>query len=238
MRPPHANWHDVVFLLKELCTDPTGPDVERAWRAIKIATEDLTDKLAQPDGHLWKRVEKLMAKAEAERLKSLTAQQDNAASDLAFIPDVPPFPSQEEDRCTLDIGADRSNLLQSHLPQNSPEGILGNGPTSFLSTADIPAADDTMFIGGQPHSERPGYSGAVLSFHAANSTSCPTMPGFNDRLTDPFRSRGAVNHVTDNSLDWVMLDDMAQQAVPQMGRPAHRDSDEFPNGVSEWVDWV
>jgi len=226
-----------VFLLKELCTRSTGPDVERAWSAIKIATEGLADRLTQSDGHLWKRVERLMAKAEAERLKSLTAQQENVASDLAFIHDIQPFPAQEEDLRALDVGPARLNPLHSHVPQNSPEEILGKGTTSFLPTPDIPTAEDTLFTNGHPHSERPGYSGGGFGFHGASRTTCSTTPGFGDRLHDPFSSRGTMNHGTDNSLDWVMLDDMAQQAVSQMGRPAHRDSDEFPNGVSEWVDW-
>jgi hypothetical protein len=47
-----ASWHDIVLHLKGLCVRQTGPDVERAWYAIRKATEGLSEKMAPLDGHL------------------------------------------------------------------------------------------------------------------------------------------------------------------------------------------
>jgi hypothetical protein len=223
-----------VFLLKELCARPTGPGVERAWRAIEAAAERMSDKTAQADGRLWKRVQRLMAKAEAERLKALTEQQD--ASSVSFGQDVRPFSVPDGGLCVLDIGTETANPSHSHVAQNGPESTLEKGATSFLPTPGIPTAEDPVFIGGHPPSESPGYSGLGLQFHGTDNL-CSTTSSVGDYFTDPLSSRGAMSHGADNSLDWVMLDDMEHQAVPQMGLPVHRYSDEFPHGVKEWVDW-
>lgn len=223
-----------MFLLKELCAHPTGPEVERAWTAIKVATEGFSDKVSRSDGHLWKRVERLMAKAEAERLKALAEQQDSIPSDAGFMSNQP-FLSPEDGLPQLGVGPDGLNSLNTHHPGEIP------GESSFLSAPDIPAAEDALFIA---HPEPPGYSEAGFRFHGENSAMCSANPGF--VTSHPFGSpAAATDH---NSLDWVMLDDMAQ-AVSQRAPPDllnsaqgplqdHRNSDEFLNNIVRGTDWM
>jgi hypothetical protein len=222
-----------VLLLKELCVRQTGPDVERAWCAIKKATEGLSEKMAQSDGHLWKRVERLMVKAEAAKLKALEDEQERISSGLTFIQDALPV---EEGLRGVEASADQLNPLHAHAPQTGPEEFLPDGNASYLPNAEIPAAEGVLFVGGNSLSERPGYSG-VEYVQEAPPAQCSATPAFSNPLTDPFGSLGVINHGPNNdSLDWVMQDDITHQLVSPRGL-VDRDLDGYPNTLGEWSNY-
>jgi hypothetical protein len=201
--------------------------VERAWRAVKVATEGLSDKIARSDGHLWKRVERLMAKAEARRLRALAGQEEHLVSDPALIQDTQPFPGHDGDLRPFEIGAESLDALGARAPHGEPTEPLGDADTCYQPNPRIPT-EDVMYIGGP--SENAEYSTVAFGVQAANPALCSAVSEF----TDPFSSLGGMGHAAGtDSLDWVMQDDMGNQlGFPQ---PTNSDLDEFPITLGEWA---
>jgi hypothetical protein len=192
--------------------------------------------MAQSDGHLWKRVERLMVKAEASRLKAETDQQKHLSSEPTFTQGANEPPVHDGLR-GFAAGAIQ-NPLHAHVAQNGTPEFLQEGSTPYLLNPDVPAAEDVMFIGGDPLSQSQGYSGVEYGVQEAPPTLCSATPAFNNPLIDPFSSLGVINHGADSdSLDWVMQDDVAHHLVSQRGL-VDRDSDGYPNALGEWANYL
>lgn len=206
-----GNRHDIMFLLKELCVRQTGPDVERAWRAIRRATEGVPDQVPKSDALFWKPLQKLMAKAEAERQKALTEQHIDSTNTQSF---PAPGPLRFEFR------ADCSDPLHT----NAPPGLHEADPF-YLLNPEIPAAEDSSFVCNPLHS-RASFGGPAP--YSASEFINPSA--------DQFSSVSNVNLIIDDhSLDWVMQDDMAHQLVLQAELPVNGNSDEVPNALGSWA---
>ena len=230
-----GNRHDIMFLLSELCVRQTGPDVERAWRAIRIATEGVPDQLPKSDAHLWKPLQKLMAKAEAERRKALTEQREHIPSNLTPATNTQPFPAPEEQPLGFDFRINGLDPLHTNAPHNGPPELHEADPF-YMSNPGIPAAEDSPFIGNPPHSDHAGYSRASFGAHGVNPAPYSATSEFSNPLADQFSSLSNINTRTDSdSLDWVMQDDMAHHLVLQAELPANGNSDEFPNALGRWT---
>lgn len=68
----YVQWHALAFVLSQLCTRTTGPEVDKAWSIIEGVFEDWGGTVSSNQrGMLWKPLRKLMAKARAERSKAL-----------------------------------------------------------------------------------------------------------------------------------------------------------------------
>jgi len=106
----YVQWHPLAVVLAELCVEPGGPYVDRAWAAIDTMMERLGDRIADSrKGTLWRPLKKLHVKAQAAR-----------ARHERMHPEQAPQPRQEQ--------------LQQDIPRSS----TGLSDISTLKLEDAP----------------------------------------------------------------------------------------------------
>jgi hypothetical protein len=234
-----GHWRDIAFLLSELCVRPTGPNVERAWRAIRLVTSGRPDFISKSDAHLWKPLQRLMAKAEAEREKALTEQRENVEKDLNFIKNNQSFPRPEEQLLNFDFGVDRPYPLHMNVAQNGTAEPTREADTRYLSNSEIPVSDHASSLGVPIHAQHLEYSRVTFGAPVANPEPYIGISEIDNPFAAPYSSSSNINIMTDNDpLDWVMQDDMAQQLVLQPGLPTNGSSDKgFPEFLGGWSNW-
>ena len=71
----YVQWHALAFVLSQLCTRTTGPEIDKAWMVIEGVFDDWGGSVSSNQrGMLWKPLRKLLVKARAERAKALQQQ--------------------------------------------------------------------------------------------------------------------------------------------------------------------
>ncbi|RVX69623.1 hypothetical protein B0A52_06687 [Exophiala mesophila] len=84
----HMQWQSVAFVLSELCVQPQGPHVERAWKAIESVYYEELGKATHQKGMLWKPLRHLMSRAKMMRAKQQPlpepGSQDASGQDMIF----------------------------------------------------------------------------------------------------------------------------------------------------------
>ncbi|GAB7350167.1 hypothetical protein MBLNU459_g0832t1 [Dothideomycetes sp. NU459] len=80
----YMQWHALAFIMVELCHRTRGPLVDRAWMAVEKVREDHWGEMSpgSNNGHLWKPLMRLFAKAKAARAQAL---QEDAAQRTSGI---------------------------------------------------------------------------------------------------------------------------------------------------------
>lgn len=73
-----CQWHPLAVALAELCSQTQGPLVQRAWTIVDEVFEPWAANIADSKrGMLWRPIQKLMAKAQRNRLKGSLMSGDN-----------------------------------------------------------------------------------------------------------------------------------------------------------------
>lgn len=106
----YVQWHPLAVVLAELCVEPRGPHVERAWTAADFVMTRLGDRIAHnQQGSLWRPLKKMYAKAQAVK-----AHHQNKPLERLY-----PERSQPMDNCvpSIEMNGIRSlNLGDLSLP--------------------------------------------------------------------------------------------------------------------------
>ena len=228
----YVQWHAIAFLLSELRVRTTGPEVERAWRAIEFVTnrkwaDDLaTNKLKS---HLWKPLKKLMAIAKAERDKELEIERQNAQLQLQAQAE-----SQRLDPIdpimSVDLGVERLY---------PPELFAGSQSNGFHNTwvdpfnpsaniGQISAAIPNNFQTSMPTAT--GSDGFPLS---SNGSADWTNFG----VTDPSQTSPIMPST--GSVDWENWDNLVQEFGMEVDQPQQPDGAPGPysstfGGITQW----
>lgn len=117
----YVQWHPLAVVLAELCVEPGGPYVDRAWAAIDTMIERLGNRIADSrKGTLWRPLKKLYAKAQAarawyERTHPNQARQPRCPTGLTDVStlkleDGPPPPPLSAVPPSLPIAEDMAGL--------------------------------------------------------------------------------------------------------------------------------
>lgn len=66
----YVQWHPLAVVLAELCVEPGGPFVDRAWAVVNRMMSRLGDRIVDSKkGTLWRPLKKLFAKAQAAKVR-------------------------------------------------------------------------------------------------------------------------------------------------------------------------
>lgn len=83
-----VQWHPLAVALVQLCSQTTGPKVEKAWSVVEQVFDLIGDQVADNrKGNLWKPIKRLLSKAQAARAQAI--QNDMANPQMAEFNDTP-----------------------------------------------------------------------------------------------------------------------------------------------------
>ena len=231
-----VQWHAIAFLLSELCVRTTGPEVERAWRAIDLmVTRKWDDGNANSKlkGHLWKPLRRLMAKAKAEREKALERETASTESTLSAEPSQPPVvPGGQENLMNLDFGVDRlypTLSSASELKEGDPtvwQGPNVQNPPPILGQPMSMDITHPLVLTEPLQSPLPGFIGPEQF---------TTQPGFGDTwmTTNDMSNNGLF----DEGLNWENWDDMVQEFGMQTESVSNGHSANTPSVFGSGANW-
>lgn len=147
----YPQWHPLAVALAELCSQTSGPLVDRAWAVIDSVVGQWSDQIADTKaGTLLRPIKKLLKKARAARAQAqlsqldlnkepteAPAQQQTPAQTPAVVIDFPP----------ADVGGPLPLMRPSPYEEDrnvSPNDIFRapNGPFDFDFSLDIAATQD------------------------------------------------------------------------------------------------
>ena len=124
----YVQWHALATTLTELCVQTKGPLVKRAWRIVDAIFEVTAARIADSrNGLLWRPMKKLMARAQAKRKETETA---NVSTTFSEQQPLPQFDS---------LAFNEPNLISP--PVNSPSSTDGID----LNSLNQPSLTETQF---------------------------------------------------------------------------------------------
>ena len=180
----YVQWQALVFLLSQLCSRTTGPEVDKAWSVIDSVFDEWGGVVASTRrGMLWKPIRRLMTKAKSERARALERQAS--------------FPLDGS------LGPAMSTVMKSE-----PSSSL---PTN--ESNDFPGFDPSLSMSSDPLLQQPVGPGSMQTMQTepfvpmnttpadANSTEQWVMDD-SGLAQDPFGADGTVN--------WAGWDDLVK----------------------------
>jgi hypothetical protein len=197
IRPVRGLWHDTAFLLSELCVRRTGPDVERAWTIVR---QVIAMQLSSPpvlESHLWKPLQRLMARAEEERMKADI--ENPQVADYSFLHEhsaMPPMnqpvtdfsPSQQDENNQFFLNTEWKLPTSTDPlpPQLSASSGLAEDPyfpeQPFVFNQQAFAASNDQYL---TSSHNLGLFPPNPLFSTANVQTSPLSSGFTPIWPDP-----------------------------------------------------
>jgi hypothetical protein len=207
----------------------TGPDVERAWKTIELATSEQSDEFMKLAAHLWKPLRKLLARAKHHREQSIAG--------TATAPKAENVPSEPQPLVNMDIGANSlypavqvpgfapsvatQDQLSGVWPSIEPVG-MAPGPNA---PAAIPPAHYAMM--GNSQSLSPGTLPNLDAQFGLDDWNNVNMVGVN-----------STTAMGDDSLNWATWDDMVQDFGIQNSGPANGQTSEIvPSFFGSGTNW-
>lgn len=130
----YVQWHPLAVVLAELCVEPGGPYVDRAWAAIDTMMERLGNRIADSrKGTLWRPLKKLHAKAQAARARYEIMHPDQAKQE-----------QRDKPTCSTTGLAEMSTLKLEDAPQLPPD------PMAMVTTEGMVSLDYAAAYGALP----------------------------------------------------------------------------------------
>jgi hypothetical protein len=207
----------------------TGPDVERAWKTIELATSEQSDEFTKLAAHLWKPLRKLMAKAKHQREQSVAGE---SATQVEKVPH-----SEPQTLMNMDLGVNNlypagqvPGFNPSTASQDQLSGIwpsiehVGVNPALNAAGANLPANYPMM--------------GNAQSPSLGNVTNLDTQFGLDAWGNANMAGANATTAMGDDSLNWATWDDMVQDFGIQNTGPANGQTSEIvPSFFGSGTNW-
>ncbi|MCJ1458137.1 hypothetical protein MMC28_008508 [Mycoblastus sanguinarius] len=201
----YVQWHALAFVLSQLCTRTTGPEVDKAWMVIEGVFDDWGGSVSSNQrGMLWKPLRKLMAKARAERSKALEKQArfplDGSLGPSFSSIGIPPGPMSTMDGTNDFSGFDSSMPVSDSFPVLTPESNGSSGlqqpyiPTETTQLNGMNNADQWVFdpsafaqdrlIAPDENMNWSGWDDMVKDYQmeTENTQGMPKGPGWSDGM--------------------------------------------------------
>jgi len=234
----YMQWHALAFLLSELIYRTSGELVERAWIAVdKTCDRHWQDGAFNEDhrkGHLWRPLNRIIAKARAARAQAL-AENARLDNDIAR-----PFPTDVLPGSTADFVTamrNRPRMVSAPLSQAQIERFIDSSPTygtrpmdstKLLQSPSLNSIDATNIPGDLSiNNPAPGLIHGNTWPTQPDTTTTTTSPNralFPPQATtsDMFLSKPAgtsanvdmsfgANGTTDTDMDWASWDQLVAQ---------------------------
>ena len=204
----------------------TGPDVERAWKTIELATSEQSDEFMKLAAHLWKPLRKLMAKAKHQREQSIAGE---SATPVEQAPR-----SEPQTLMNMDLGG--NNLY----PVGQVPEFTGSQDqfSAIWPSIESVGVNPTLNAAGANLAGNYPMMGNVESLSPANITNPDAQFGLDAWGNVNMAGADATTAMGDDSLNWATWDDMVQDFGIQNSVPANGQTSEIvPSFFGSGTNW-
>lgn len=161
-----VQWYAMAVTLAELCTHPTGPLADEAWRAVDAVIDSVARNIADSQkGRLWRPLRKLANKAHAVREQhrdkakdsdknnSNKVSNDNNYYTLKHNSPITNSTTASAATTSSSVTVNDNNTSNDHSRNHSLKQIPNPNPLPDLPP---PFSDSSTDAASQPRSEMPG----------------------------------------------------------------------------------
>jgi len=220
-------WHAIAFILSELCVRTTGPDVERAWKTIELATSEQSDEFTKLAAHLWKPLRKLKAKAKNQREQSVASE---SAAQAEHVPH-----GESQTLMNMDLGV--NNLYTAgQMPGFDPSTASQDQFSGVWTSIEPVGLSPALNVAGA----NPNYPivGDAQSLSPGNPTNLDTQFGLDAWGNVNMAGTNATTAMGDDSFNWATWDDMVQDFGIQNSGPSNGQTSEIvPSFFGSGTNW-
>jgi hypothetical protein len=208
----------------------TGPDVDRAWRTIELATSEQSDEFTKLGAHLWKPLRKLMAKAKNQREQCIAGESAGERENVKN--------NEPQSLMNMDLGVNRlypgaqvpgfdaSTSLQDQFSEIWPS-VEQVGISPALNTPGANLSSNYPMMGLDAHSLTTGDVPNVDMQELNDGWNNVNMIGSNETTA-----------MGDDSLNWATWDDMVQEFGLQNSGPSNGQTSEMvPSFFGSSTNW-